>query len=112
MVPIVLPCRFLSDTSSSSCSQLDGKILTYASKTKISSQATFDAAWSFETRRRIIATPASTVKKIKASCQWRLASGEMPQRVEVIFCEAGMDNGMSVMARYQCRYRQAEKIGT
>lgn len=39
----------------------------------------------------MIATPASTVKKIKAYCQWRLESGETPHRVEVTFSEADED---------------------
>lgn len=57
-------------------------------KISISSQATLDAALNFDNNRRIIAMPVSTVKNIKASPKWRLESGEMLQRVAVIFSEA------------------------
>lgn len=88
-VPTAAPFDPISDAGLSI--QFERKILTYAKKTKISSHATFGAARNFETRRRMIATPASTVKKIKGSCQWRLESGEMPHRVEVTFSEADRD---------------------
>lgn len=88
-MPTVAPFNTISDAGLSI--QFETKIPTYAMKTKISSHATFDAARNFEARRRMIATPATTVKKIKASCQLGLESGEMPHRVEVTFSEADGD---------------------